>query len=213
MNQTPFIAVEGPIGVGKTSLSRAIAAHYQFELFQEIVEENPFLGKFYDNIEEWSFQTEMFFLSHRYKQLEEMEKHHLSKKLPVISDYHIFKNKIFAQQTLSDQHFSKYMKIYDIITEGMPEPNVIIYLNASLETLLNRISQRGRQIEKSIDPAYLERLSSDYERFMHEFEAQHPDIPVLRFNGDEMDFVSNQEDLHTIFQSLEKTLKEGDPVK
>ncbi|MFK3961898.1 deoxynucleoside kinase [Guptibacillus hwajinpoensis] len=213
MNQTPFIAVEGPIGVGKTSLSRAIAAHYQFELFQEIVEENPFLGKFYDNIEEWSFQTEMFFLSHRYKQLEEMEKHHLSKQLPVISDYHIFKNKIFAQQTLSDKHFSKYMKIYDILTEGMPKPNVIIYLNASLETLLNRISQRGRQIEKSIDPAYLERLSSDYERFMQEFEAHHPDIPVLRFNGDEMDFVSNQDDLHTIFQSLEKTLKEGDPVK
>ncbi|WP_377887190.1 deoxynucleoside kinase [Alkalihalobacillus sp. R86527] len=212
MNQTPFIAVEGPIGIGKTSLSHAIADYYQFKLFQEIVEENPFLGKFYGNIEEWSFQTEMFFLSHRYKQLEEMDKHYLSKQRPVISDYHIFKNKIFAQQTLSDKHFSKYMKIYDILTEGMPEPNVIIYLNASLETLLNRISQRGRQIEKDIDPSYLKRLSADYERFMQEFEAHHPDIPVLRFNGDEMDFVANEEDLQTIFESLELTLKEGDPV-
>ncbi|WP_270182958.1 deoxynucleoside kinase [Alkalihalobacillus sp. CinArs1] len=212
MNQTPFIAVEGPIGIGKTSLSRAISDYYQFKLFQEIVEENPFLGKFYGNIEEWSFQTEMFFLSHRYKQLEEMDKHYLSKQRPVISDYHIFKNKIFAQQTLSDKHFSKYMKIYDILTEGMPEPNVIIYLNASLETLLNRISQRGRQIEKDIDPSYLKRLSSDYERFMQEFEAHHPDIPVLRFNGDEMDFVANEQDLQTIFESLELTLKEGDPV-
>lgn len=212
MNQTPFIAVEGPIGVGKTSLSHAIADYYQLKLFQEIVEENPFLGKFYDNIEEWSFQTEMFFLSHRYKQLEEMDKHYLSKQRPVISDYHIFKNKIFAQQTLSDKHFSKYMRIYDILTEGMPEPNVIIYLNASLETLLNRISQRGRQIEKDIDPSYLKRLSADYERFMQEFEAHHPDIPVLRFNGDEMDFVANEKDLQTIIESLELTLKEGDPV-
>ncbi|MCA0989638.1 deoxynucleoside kinase [Guptibacillus algicola] len=212
MNQTPFIAVEGPIGIGKTSLSQAIADYYQFKLFQEIVEENPFLGKFYGNIEEWSFQTEMFFLSHRYKQLEDMDKHYLSNQRPVISDYHIFKNKIFAQQTLSDKHFSKYMKIYDILTEGMPEPNVIIYLNASLETLLNRISQRGRQIEKDIDPSYLKQLSADYERFMQEFEAHHPDIPVLRFNGDEMDFVANEEDLQTIFESLELTLKEGDPV-
>src|SRR5690625_3001458 len=98
MKNVPFIAIEGPIGVGKTSLAKKIATHFGFELLTEIVEENPFLGKFYDNIEEWSFQTEMFFLCNRYKQLEDIEKDYLQKKKPVVSDYHVLKNMIFAKR-------------------------------------------------------------------------------------------------------------------
>ena len=110
MKSTPFITVEGPIGVGKTSLAKAIAEHFQFSLLREIVDENPFLGKFYNNIDEWSFQTEMFFLCNRYKQLEDIEKKYLTNDQAVVADYHIFKNLIFAERTLKNQQYNKYLK-------------------------------------------------------------------------------------------------------
>ncbi|MFC0190611.1 deoxynucleoside kinase [Fictibacillus aquaticus] len=210
MNSTPFIAVEGPIGVGKTSLAKAISEHYQFELLKEIVEENPFLGKFYDDIEGWSFQTEMFFLCNRYKQLEDIQNEYLSKQIPVVADYHIFKNRIFASRTLKGQHYGKYMQIFDILTEDMPVPNMIIYLNASLETLLKRVKQRGRFVEQNMDPAYLKQLSIDYDTFMKAFQKQHPEIPVLSFNGDEIDFVANESDKEMIFAQIEAVMKKGE---
>jgi deoxyguanosine kinase len=210
MNSTPFIAVEGPIGVGKTSLAKAISEHYQFELLKEIVEENPFLGKFYDDIEGWSFQTEMFFLCNRYKQLEDIQNDYLSKQIPVVADYHIFKNRIFASRTLQDQHYGKYMQIFDILTQDKPVPNMIIYLNASLETLLKRVKQRGRFVEQNMDPAYLKQLSIDYDTFMKAFQKQHPEIPVLSFNGDEIDFVANESDKEKIFAQIEAVMKKGE---
>jgi len=210
MGPIPFITVEGPIGVGKTSLAKAISEHFQFHLLREIVDENPFLDKFYDDIEEWSFQTEMFFLCNRYKQLEDIEKHYLSQEKSVVADYHILKNIVFAKRTLKDaQQFDKYLKIYDILTADMPRPNVIIYLNAGLDTLLSRIEKRGRDFEKKISPLYLKQLSLDYDEYMKAFEEKHPDIPVLRFNGDEVDFVQRQDDLELILKQLETTLKEG----
>ncbi|WP_409272916.1 deoxynucleoside kinase [Neobacillus sp. SCS-31] len=206
MGETPFITVEGPIGVGKTSLAKAIADHYQFALLREIVDENPFLGKFYENIEEWSFQTEMFFLCNRFKQLGDINTHYLVKNQPVVADYHIIKNLIFAQRTLNNEEYKKYFKIYQILTEDMPKPNVVIYLNASLDTLLARIAMRGREVEKNISPLYLEQLSRDYEEAIEAFEKQHPEIPVLRYNGDIMDFVKNEEDLDTILSDLSLSL-------
>ena len=210
MGRIPFITVEGPIGIGKTSLAKAISDHFQFHLLKEIVDENPFLDKFYDDIEEWSFQTEMFFLCNRYKQLEDIEKHYLSQNKSVVADYHILKNIIFAKRTLKDeQQFKKYLNIYDILTSDMPRPNVVIYLNASLDTLLKRIEKRGRDFEKKISPLYLKQLSLDYEEYMNTFEETHPDIPVLRYNGDHVDFVQNKEDLDHILSQLETTLKKG----
>ncbi|MDP4086594.1 MAG: deoxynucleoside kinase [Bacillota bacterium] len=207
MKYTPFITVEGPIGVGKTSLAKAISKQFHFALLKEIVDENPFLGKFYENIEEWSFQTEMFFLCNRYKQLGDINSHYLSKNLPVVADYHIFKNLIFAGRTLNPKEFQKYVQIYQILTNDMPKPNVIIYLHASLETLLKRIEMRGREIEKKISPLYLEQLSLDYEDAITSFEKEHPEIPVLRFNGDEVDFVKNEHDLKQIFDKLSCSLE------
>ncbi|MFZ7946872.1 MULTISPECIES: deoxynucleoside kinase [Bacillaceae] len=208
MGDTPFITVEGPIGVGKTSLAKAISEQFQFALLKEIVDENPFLGKFYDNIEEWSFQTEMFFLCNRFKQLGDINTHYLSQNKSVVADYHIFKNLIFATRTLNEDEYKKYYKIYQILTEDMPKPNVIIYLNASLDTLLKRIKIRGREVEKNISPLYLEQLSMDYENTMAAFEKEHPEIPVLRFSGDELDFVKSEQDLNHIFEKLAARLKQ-----
>ena len=213
MGDTPFITVEGPIGVGKTSLAKAISEQFQFALLKEIVDENPFLGKFYDNIEEWSFQTEMFFLCNRFKQLGDINIHYLSQNKSVVADYHIFKNLIFAQRTLNHDEYIKYYKIYQILTEDMPKPNVIIYLNASLDTLLKRIKLRGREVEKNISPLYLEQLSMDYENTMMAFEKDHPEIPVLRFSGDELDFVKSEQDLNYIFEKLTLSLRKSSWIK
>ncbi|MDF0728996.1 deoxynucleoside kinase [Cytobacillus sp. S13-E01] len=210
MSQTPFITVEGPIGVGKTSLAKSISEHFQFALLKEIVDENPFLGKFYENIDEWSFQTEMFFLCNRYKQLEDINHLYLQIEKPVVSDYHILKNLIFAQRTLRTPQYNKYLQIYHILTDDMPVPNIVIYLHASLETLLKRIQMRGRDIEKSIVPAYLSQLSSDYELAMQRFEQTYPHIPVIRFNGDKLDFVQNNTDLQLMINKIEKTIYKGD---
>ncbi|WP_066074769.1 deoxynucleoside kinase [Neobacillus soli] len=213
MGETPFITVEGPIGVGKTSLAKAISAQFEFTLLKEIVDENPFLGKFYENIEEWSFQTEMFFLCNRFKQLGDINTHYLSKNQSVVADYHILKNLIFARRSLSKDEYQKYYKIYQILTEDMPKPNVIIYLNASLDTLLKRIKIRGREVEKNISPLYLEQLSIDYEETIAIFEKEHPEIPVLRFSGDELDFVNNEQDLNYIFEKLSLSFKKSSGIR
>lgn len=206
MTGVPFITVEGPIGVGKTSLAKEISTHMQLHLLKEIVDENPFLGKFYEDIDEWSFQTEMFFLCNRYKQLEDINIKYLNQRKPVVADYHIFKNVIFASRTLKDSQYDKYMQIYRILTQDMPVPNVIVYLTASLETLQRRIAMRGREFEKNMDPNYLLQLTKDYETAMDAFKKDHPNIPVLKFNGDDMDFVKNPDDLNVILSALQNTL-------
>lgn len=205
----PFLAVEGPIGVGKTSLSKAIAESQNFQLLKEIVDENPFLTKFYDDIEAWSFQTEMFFLCNRYKQLSDIKQEIVVKQKPVVADYHIFKNLIFAKRTLDQVEYEKYEEIYNILTKDMPVPNMIIYLHASQETLMKRIGLRDREFEKNMDPAYLQQLAADYHTFIEYFEMTHPEIPVLRFNGDDLDFVNNEQDLHFIKEEIDKVLRKG----
>ncbi|WP_431028544.1 deoxynucleoside kinase [Lysinibacillus sp. LZ02] len=202
----PFITVEGPIGVGKTSLSKAIAQHYHYHLLKEIVEENPFLGKFYENIDEWSFQTEMFFLCNRYKQLSDIKQHFFTNQSAVVADYHIFKNLIFAKRTLKSSEYDKYEAIYNILTADMPVPNMVIYLHASIDTLMNRIAKRGRDVEKMISRDYIEQLANDYHAFIGHFEKMHPEIPVIQLNGDEFDFVEREEDLQAILQLVEQKL-------
>ncbi|TMN22293.1 deoxynucleoside kinase [Lentibacillus cibarius] len=204
MPTVPFIAIEGPIGIGKTSLAQKLSVQFNFHLLKEIVEENPFLGKFYDDIKEWSFQTEMFFLCNRFKQLEDIQQKYLSWNKAVIADYHISKNMIFARRTLPADKFDKYEQIYHILTKDMPVPNMMIYLHASLDTILDRIQQRGRDIEQNIKSSYLAQIADDYEAYMNEFEMLHPDIPVIRINGDEMDFVNYQDDLDTIIRQVQQ---------
>ncbi|WP_108307465.1 deoxynucleoside kinase [Metalysinibacillus jejuensis] len=203
----PFITIEGPIGVGKTTLSKALATKNNFHLLKEIVDENPFLNKFYEDIEEWSFQTEMFFLCNRYKQLTDIKKYMQEAERPVVADYHIFKNLIFAKRTLPPSEYEKYENIYRILTADMPRPNFVIYLHATVDTLMKRIAMRGREFERLISRDYMEKLVLDYHVFIEQFEASHPDIPVIRFNGDAIDFVKNDNDLMYVLQACYETLE------
>lgn len=202
----PFIAVEGPIGVGKTSLSNRIAEHFGYDLLKEIVDENPFLNKFYEDIDEWSFQTEMFFLCNRYKQLKDIKKNSINAKKEVVADYHVFKNLIFAQRTLQPSEYKKYQQIYEILIEDMVTPNIVIYLDATVDTLMKRIAMRGREFEHMIKRDYMEQLVADYHVFIDRFERENPQIPVLRINGDAYDFVNNTYDLQKILQQVEELL-------
>ncbi|MFF2798004.1 deoxynucleoside kinase [Lysinibacillus xylanilyticus] len=204
----PFVTVEGPIGVGKTSLSKELAATFNYHLLKEIVDENPFLNKFYEDIEEWSFQTEMFFLCNRYKQLSDIKKFRLMHDKAVVADYHIFKNLIFAKRTLLPTEYDKYEEIYKILTKDMPVPNVVVYLHASVDTLMKRIAMRGREFEKMISRDYMEQLVADYHSFIKHFEKMHPEIPVIRFNGDQLDFVKNPNDLKYVLQTIKDTLQQ-----
>lgn len=120
MKHAPFIAVEGPIGAGKTTLATMLATELQLPVIKEIVDENPFLDKFYQNMDDWSFQLEMFFLCNRFKQLEDTTVQYIDQGEPVISDYHIYKNLIFGERTLKGSKRDKYREIYHILTDDFP---------------------------------------------------------------------------------------------
>ncbi|KAE9708201.1 deoxynucleoside kinase, partial [Escherichia coli] len=125
----------------------------------EIVEENPFLSDFYEDIDKWSFQTEMFFLCNRYKVLTE-----LSNDISVVSDYHILKNKVFANNTLNDKEYKMFEEIYDILTREVRKPDVTVFLTADLDVLKQRIQLRNRDFESHIEDDYLLKLTEDYRR-------------------------------------------------
>ncbi|GGJ23743.1 deoxynucleoside kinase [Paenibacillus hunanensis] len=208
MNQPPFIAVEGPIGAGKTTLSTMLSQELGLPILKEIVEENPFLGKFYENIDEWSFQLEMFFLCNRYKQLEDTGIQYIANNQPVISDYHIYKNMIFAQRTLKGVKREKYRQIYHLLTDDLPKPDVIVYIRASLDTLLRRIAKRQRSFEQGMDTAYLEQLILDYDEAMAAIAEREPDTTIITIDGDTIDFVENREQFDEIATRLKELIHE-----
>ncbi|MGG3626560.1 deoxynucleoside kinase [Bacillus gobiensis] len=204
MKQTPFVAVEGPIGAGKTTLAAMLSKDLNFQLVKEIVEENPFLEKFYENIDEWSFQLEMFFLCHRYKQLEDIERHYMMQQKPVIADYHIYKNLIFADLTLSEKNLEKYRQIFKILSADLTKPRIIIYIKAGLPTLLERIKKRGRSFEQEMDSEYLAQLIKKYETAMDQLIKADPSLNIITIDGDKEDFVQSKD----AYERIVKQVKE-----
>ncbi len=172
------------------------------DCLHEIVEDNPFLEKFYDDMDAWSFQTEMFFLCNRVKQLEDI-KPMLHDQQPIIADYHISKNRLFARRTLDAKKWSQYERIFQILNESLPKPSAIIYLKASHEIVMERIKKRGRSFEKDMDPAYIKQLASDYDEAMLKLAEE---IPVVTIHTDDLDFVSSQSDLAYVLTKIDSHL-------
>ncbi|NMI07447.1 deoxynucleoside kinase [Paenibacillus sp. SZ31] len=204
MKSAPFIAVEGPIGAGKTTLATMLSQELNLPLVKEIVEENPFLASFYQDIDEWSFQLEMFFLCNRFKQLEDTGAHYVEQNTPVISDYHIYKNMIFADRTLKGTKRDKYRQIYHLLTDDLPKPNLVLYIEAELDTLMYRINKRGRSFEQDMDPAYMEQLIVDYKTGM-DYLANSSNPPVIiKVNAEQLDFVEHPEHFRQIVNQVKE---------
>lgn len=204
MKSAPFIAVEGPIGAGKTTLATMLSQELNLPLVKEIVEENPFLASFYQDIDEWSFQLEMFFLCNRFKQLEDTGAHYIKQNTPVISDYHIYKNMIFADRTLKGTKRDKYRQIYHLLTDDLPKPNLVLYIEAELDTLMQRINKRGRSFEQDMDPAYMEQLIADYKTGMA-YLANSPNPPIIiKVNAEQLDFVEHPEHFKQIVNQVKE---------
>ncbi len=162
-----YIAIEGPIGVGKTTLTRHLAQALEGEALFEVVEENPFLPLFYEDPEHYAFKVQVFFLLSRYKQLERLAQPRLFERA-VVADYLFDKDFIFASLNLEGHEWELYQELYQSLSPRIPTPDLTIYLRAPLEVLLERIRLRGRSFERGIDPGYLERLTEAYDRhFAH----------------------------------------------
>ncbi|MDK7752403.1 MULTISPECIES: deoxynucleoside kinase [Staphylococcus] len=192
-----FIAVEGPIGVGKSSLAHKLSQTFNYYEEKEIVNENPFLSDFYEDISKWSFQTEMFFLCNRYKQFQDLE----AISTGIVSDYHIYKNKIFANNTLTPSEFNKFSRIYDILTEDLEMPNVIIFLDADLEILKKRIALRNRSFEHQIEDDYLLNLKRDYNAYYRSLKADGES--VIRIDTTDLDFMKQENDYNYILDLVQ----------
>ncbi|WP_340015750.1 deoxynucleoside kinase [Paenibacillus sp. FSL K6-1318] len=204
MKSAPFIAVEGPIGAGKTTLATMLSHELNLPLVKEIVEENPFLASFYQDIDEWSFQLEMFFLCNRFKQLEDTGAHYVEQNTPVISDYHIYKNMIFADRTLKGTKRDKYRQIYHLLTDDLPKPNLVLYIEAELDTLMYRINKRGRSFEQDMDPAYMEQLIVDYKTGMDYLENSSNPPVIIKVNAEQLDFVEHPEHFRQIVNQVKE---------
>ena len=192
-----FIAVEGPIGVGKTTLSQLLAESFGYETFLERASENPFLKDFYLNPSQAALATQLFFLFQRVKQTEELRQEDIFSTTKV-SDFLLDKDKLFAEITLSDKEFSLYEQIYNHLSIDLPIPDLVIYLQAETKTLLSRVKQRGLEIEKNITFTYLDTLNEAYKEFFLNFDRS----PVLIVNSEFLDLVNRKEDYVLLLEKL-----------
>jgi deoxyadenosine/deoxycytidine kinase len=201
--QHRFIVVEGPIGVGKTSLARRLADVLGAELLLEGAAENPFLERFYRNPRAGAFPAQLYFLFQRVQQLGALRQQDLFAPVRV-ADYLLDKDRLFARVTLDADEFRLYEQVYQKLALDPPKPDLVVYLQAPVDVLLERIARRGIAYEHYIDRAYLERLNDAYARFFHEYDA----APLLIVNAAAIDPVSNQADFDELLAAIRR-MKRG----
>ena len=197
-----YIAVEGPIGVGKTSLTRLLAERLAGRAVLEAVEENPFLPAFYRDPAKHAFQTQLFFLLSRYQQQQALGQADLFAQVTV-SDYVFAKDRIFANLTLGPDELALYDRVYAALGPRVVQPDLVIYLQARLDVLLQRIRRRARDYERHFDGGYLDKLSRAY----NDFFFHYGDTPLLVINTSDIDFVHNEADLENLVSVIRKMRK------
>lgn len=197
-----FIVVEGPIGVGKTSLAKRLAVDFGCELMLEDPGENPFLERFYQNRRQAALPTQLFFLLQRARQIQSLRQGDMFNPIRV-ADFMIEKDYLFAELNLDNHEFQLYQKIYTHLITDIPMPDLVVYLQAPVEVLYSRIARRGRQYEYEIEPTYLEDISLAYTRFFHAYKG----APLLIVNAAVIDFLSSEDDYQQLLAKIRSTTR------
>jgi deoxyadenosine/deoxycytidine kinase len=198
-----FIVIEGPIGVGKSSLARRLCASLEAEPVLEQAAENPFLERFYRNPRDGALPTQLYFLFQRAQQLAALNQQDMFAPLRV-ADYLLEKDRLFARVTLDEAELGLYEQVYAKLDVQAPKPDLVVYLQAPVDVLLERIAKRGIRYEQQMDRAYLERLNEAYARFFHEYEA----APLLIVNAASIDPINNQADYDELLAAIQR-MKRG----
>ena len=199
-----FIAVEGNIGAGKTTLSQLLSQHYNSKLMLEEFAENPFLTKFYENPKQYAFPLELFFLAERFKQQQDLIKTADLFQSVTISDYLFTKCLLFAKVNLPEEEYRLYQKMYEVFSQQLTQPDVLIYLHAPVNKLQSNIKKRNRKFEQSIPDEYLFKLQETYTSYI----KQH-NIKTIFVDASNADFLYNEAHFKLITDALEKDLEEG----
>ncbi len=192
-----YVAIEGVIGAGKTSLAMKLAEKMKANLILEEFESNPFLEKFYDDRKRYAFQTQMFFLVNRFKQQHELNQENLFSKF-IVSDYIFDKDNIFAYMNLNGEELKLYEALFPLLQRDLRKPDVVIYLQASLDRLMYNIKKRSRKVEKNLSRSYIKELSEAYNNFF--FKYNH--TPLLIVNSTDIDFVNRESDFDELYNQI-----------
>ena len=201
MERARYIAIEGPIGAGKTSLAELLAKALGGRTIYEQVDENPFIKKFYDDRKRYSFQAQLYFLLSRYRQQKEFGQCDLFDKT-IISDYIFAKDRIFAYLNLDNNEIDLYEQLYQTLDARIPKPDLVIFLQATMEVLSERIKERKREYENAISYDYLENLREAYNEFFFNYN----ETPLLVIDTSEIDFVKNIDDFNLLVKEIENMM-------
>lgn len=205
-----FVAVAGNIGVGKSSLTGLISDQLGWQPFYEAVGENPYLADFYQDMQTWGFHSQIFFLSRRLRNHRDLVNHPTSvvQDRSVYEDAEVFACNLYQQGNISARDYRTYRELYEVLTEFLPPPDLVIYLRASTDTLLGRIARRGRDYERDISRAYLDRLNGLYEAWIADFSL----CPVLTVPADNLDYVAYDSHLDLVIRKVQDKLQGKEEV-